>query len=95
MGRFDTQFHRPPVRLAGAMAADQNAIMLRGAEVVSDGADRFGGREARFGSVPIRLRIDKGENALNEQRIGATIPINHTHRKAGYPPIPTSLEGVG
>lgn len=81
------------MRLAGAIAGDQNTTMQRGSELVADGADRFGSREARFGSVPIRLRIDKGENALNEPTVAGTIPINHTQRKAGFPPIPTTLEG--
>lgn len=93
MGRFDTRLYRPPVRLAAAMAAGQMAGLELGSEPVGSGAGQFGEREARFGSVPIRLRIDRAAGPNNAPGLQGAIPINHTQRKQGFPQPTAPAEG--
>jgi hypothetical protein len=84
MSRFDTRMHRPPVRigLACARVLNDQLIDFNNQPL---GAGNYGQKELRFSSIPIRLRIKRaaGVNAPGAQ--AATIPLNRTGRKRGYP----------
>ncbi len=86
MARFDTRFRQPPVKIARAQARSQQAGLITGVTRTIRGAGDFGMREARMGSVPLKLRIGKG---MGPAAAGA-LPVGRTRRKRGYPPIPVS-----
>ncbi len=90
MGRFSTTFRPPPVRISRAQARSEQGILLLDAQRTARGAGGFGQREARFASVPVQLRIDRGEGP---SRSGA-MPIGTTRRKRGYAPIPLAAQHV-
>lgn len=87
MGRFDTGRRTPPVRIGLAQARTQARELLVDSLHTARGAGDYGMREARFASVPLRLRIDKAAGPNSKIGVAGTIPIGHTRRKAGYPPI--------
>lgn len=91
MPRTDTRMHAPPVRIGRAQARVQQGQMARPAAVtrLSRGAGNFGQREARFASVPMRLRIQTKAGPNVEPARAGTLPIGVTWRKRGYPPIVT------
>jgi hypothetical protein len=87
MARFDTRRYAPPVRIGAAQARVQQGQMLTDDERLARGAGNFGQKEARNASVPIRLRIRGAAGPNNPTATAATIPIGHTRRKRGLPPI--------
>lgn len=90
MGRLDTQRRRPPVRIALAAAANQQAQMLPPQLIhTSKGAGNFGQRERRFASVPIRLKIQSNAGPNTPAAREAALAMGVTRRKRGYPPITT------
>jgi hypothetical protein len=91
MGRLDTRMAAPPVRIARATATVQQDQMIPADSVprTARGAGSYGQREARFGSVPIRLRIKTPGGPNTSAALRTTIPIGVTYRKRGYPPIVT------
>lgn len=96
MGRTSIRFNPPPVRLGRAQARRAQEQMLLEAERTSRGAGDFGQREARYASVPIRLRLDKGAATANSQTaLSAALPSGRTRRKRGYKPIPRAAEAAG
>jgi hypothetical protein len=86
MGRFDTRFSPPPVNIGRAGARTAQSTLLLGASATSRGAGGWGAREARNASVPMQLRIDRGEGPTREN----ALPVGRTQRKRGYPPISLS-----
>lgn len=93
MGRFSTQFSPPPVRIARANARVQQSQMLFDAQRTATGAGQYGQKEARFSSIPIRLRVQKSAGPNTALARAAAIPIGHTRRKRGFPPIVTPPTG--
>lgn len=91
MGRFNTRFRPPPVRIGLAQARVAQANLTLGTPRFSRAAGGFGAREHRNADVPIRLRIDKyaGPNTPVAQQ--AILPMGRTRRKKGYPPITSSI----
>lgn len=87
MGRFDTGRRRPPVRIGLAQARVQGQQMLVDSEHTARGAGDYGMREARFTSVPLRLRIDKSAGPNSPIGVSGTLPLGRTQRKAGYPQL--------
>jgi hypothetical protein len=87
VGRFDTRMRRPPVRIGLAQARVQATQLLNDSLYTARGAGDYGMREARFGSVPLRLRIDKGVGANTDSIKAGVLPIGRTHRKQGFPPV--------
>jgi hypothetical protein len=87
MGRLDTRFRKPPVQISRANAVGQQDAMTYDASRLARGAGGFGQREARNGSIPVRLIIQKSGGPNTQINIAATLPINNTVRKRGYPPI--------
>jgi hypothetical protein len=88
MGRLDTRFSRPPVRIgiaAGAAVAD--TMLPDDLQRTSLGAGDYGHRERRYASVPLRLRIDATAGPNAHLGKAGTKPIGPTRRKRGYPPI--------
>lgn len=87
MGRFDTRFHAPPVRIGLAQARTQQTALVEDTSRLGRAAGNFGQKERRNASVPMRLRI--GANAGPNSPIGVTgtKPVGRTQRKRGYPPI--------
>jgi hypothetical protein len=95
MGRFDTGRRTPPVRIGLAQARTQAAQLLNDSLHTARGAGDYGAKEARFASVPLRLRIDKSIGANTASTKAGVLPIGHTQRKAGYPPLSeTTLYGT-
>jgi hypothetical protein len=95
MGRVDTRRVAPPVRIGLANANVQQYQMARAAAVtrLARGAGNFGQKEARFASVPMRLRIQVNAGPNTEPGRQGLIPVGVTRRKRGYPAIvelPTS-----
>lgn len=90
MGRLDTRFSRPPVRIGLAMASQQQQTMLSDAARTAMGAGGYGAREARNRSVEMALRIDR----QGPTRAGA-LPIGRTTRKRGYPSIEAAAASAG
>ena len=87
MGRFDTGRRRPPVRIGLAQARALNQQLITGSEPTARGAGDYGMREARFTSVPLRLRIDKSAGPNSPIGVAGTVPLGRTQRKAGYPQL--------
>lgn len=89
MGRVDTSMHRPPVRISRVNAVVSQYQMARPAAVtrLARGAGNFGQKEARFASVPMRLRIAVNAGPNTQPGIRGTIPVGVTRRKRGYPAI--------
>lgn len=91
MGRTTTTFRRAPVQIGQVSAAISQAQMLQEAGRTSPGAGGYGAREeARYGSVPLQLRIQAQSNPNSATGTQGVIPIGYTRRKRGLPPI-TSL----
>jgi hypothetical protein len=90
MGRFDTTFRRPPVKIGLRSAAIQQQVMLSDGARTAMGAGGFGAREARNASVNMRLRID-----VQGPTKGGALPLGRTVRKRGYPPIQLQAERAG
>jgi hypothetical protein len=90
MGRYDTTFRRPPVRIGLRAAAQQQQVMLSDGARTAMGAGGFGAREARNRSVDILLRIDR----QGPTQSGA-LPVGRTVRKRGYPTIAKMAEQAG
>lgn len=87
MSRLDTGRRKPPVRIGAAQARSQAAQLLDGSLPLARGAGDYGMREARFGSVPLRLRIDKGVGANTASSRSGALPVGRTSRKQGYPQV--------
>jgi hypothetical protein len=87
MARLDTTMHPPPVRIGLAQARTQQGQMLHDTQRLALAAGDYGQREARFSSVPIRLRIQRNAGPSSAIATGAVKPLGHTRRKRGYPPI--------
>lgn len=87
MGRFDTGRRTPPVRIGLAQARVQAAQLLNDSLHTARGAGDYGMREARFASIPLRLRIDKSTGANTNATKTGVLPIGRTQRKAGYPEL--------
>ncbi len=85
MGRFDTGRRRPPVRIGLAQARALNDQLQGESLHTARGAGDYGMKEARFSSIPLRLRIDKSAGPNSQIGVSGTIAIGHTRRKAGYP----------
>lgn len=87
MGRFDTRFHAPPVRIGLAQARYLQDSTLEESGRLGRAAGNFGQKERRNASVPMRLTI--GRNAGPNSQIGVqgAKPLGRTIRKRGYPPI--------
>jgi hypothetical protein len=85
MGRFDTRMHPPPVRLGLSCARVLNDA-LTDFNNQPKGAGNYGQKELRFASVPIRLRIKRAAPINGPEAMTASIPMNRTRRKQGYPP---------
>lgn len=85
MGRFDTGRRTPPVRIGQAQARGLAAQLLDDSAYTARGAGDYGMKEARFASVPLRLRIDKSVGANTASTRSGVLPIGRTGRKAGYP----------
>jgi hypothetical protein len=90
VGRFDTGRAIPPVRIGLAQARVQAKGLILDSLHTARGAGDYGMREARFASVPLRLRIDHAAGPNTPIGISGAIPIGHTRRKAGYPPLSDS-----
>jgi hypothetical protein len=90
MGRLDTTFAPPPVRIGLRAAAQQQETLLGDGARTAMGAGGFGAREARNRSIDMALRIDK----QGPTKAGA-LPLGRTVRKRGYPSIPASLAKAG
>lgn len=96
MGRFDTGRRTPPVRIGLAQARVQAAQLLNDSAYLARGAGDYGMREARFASVPLRLRIDRSVGANTASTRSGVLPIGRTTRKAGYPQLTEgTLFGAG
>jgi hypothetical protein len=85
MRRFDIGRRTPPVRIGQSQARGLAAQLLNDSAYTARGAGDYGAKEARFASVPLRLRIDKSVGANTASIKAGALPIGHTHRKAGYP----------
>jgi hypothetical protein len=96
VARYDTRMRQPPVRIGLASARVSQAQMLteESIEQTNRGAGNYGQREARFASVPIRLRIQANAGPNSEAAREAAIAMGVTRRKKGYPPIVTVPTGV-
>jgi hypothetical protein len=86
-GRFDTSRRPPPVRIGLAAARYQQARMLEDTERMALAAGNYGQREARFGNVPIALRIHTKAGPNSPLGVKGAKPLGRTIRKRGYPPI--------
>jgi hypothetical protein len=91
VGRFDTRFRPPPVRISRAQAAGQQRTLLGDVTRTSRGAGDYGAREARMGSVALELRIQKGSIPA----AAGALPLGRTRRKRGYAPIPIAAAKLG
>lgn len=77
------------MRIGLAAARYQSARLLEDTQRMAHAAGGYGPREARFASVPIRLKIQQHAGPNSAIAVGGAKPLGRTIRKRGYPPITT------
>lgn len=87
MGRFNTRFSPPPVRIGLSNASVQQRQMTEPAARTPHAAGGFVERTGIVRPVPIRLRIDKYAGPNTNQAQKRILVMGRTRRKRGYKPI--------